>query len=34
MRASQLKDKTLELVRQKPVDTARALRAWMREDQS
>lgn len=34
MRASQLKDKALELVRQKPVDTARALRAWMREDQS
>lgn len=34
LRASQLKEKALELVRQKPVDTARALRAWMREDQS
>jgi flagellar M-ring protein FliF len=34
MRASQLKEKALELVRLKPADTARALRAWVREDQS
>jgi flagellar M-ring protein FliF len=33
-RASQLKEQALELVRQKPADTARALRAWVREDQS
>jgi flagellar biosynthesis/type III secretory pathway M-ring protein FliF/YscJ len=32
--ASQLKEQALELVRQKPADTARALRAWVREEQS
>ncbi|HUB29871.1 MAG TPA: flagellar basal-body MS-ring/collar protein FliF [Terracidiphilus sp.] len=34
IRASQLKEQTFELVRQKPVDTARAMQAWMREEQS
>ena len=33
MRALQLKEQALELVRQKPADTARALRTWVREDQ-
>jgi flagellar M-ring protein FliF len=31
-RAAQLKKQAFELVRQKPVDTARAMQAWMRED--
>lgn len=31
-RAAQLKMQTSELVRQKPVDTARAMQAWMREE--
>jgi len=34
LRAAQLKEQTFELVRQKPVDTARAMQAWMREEQS
>jgi flagellar M-ring protein FliF len=32
MRAAQLKSQTFELVRQKPVDTARAMQSWMREE--
>jgi flagellar M-ring protein FliF len=32
--AAQLKDKTFELVRKNPIDTARAMQAWMREEQS
>jgi flagellar biosynthesis/type III secretory pathway M-ring protein FliF/YscJ len=32
LRAAQLKEQTFELVRQKPVDTARAMQAWMREE--
>ena len=32
LRAAQLKTQTFELVRQKPVDTARAMQAWMREE--
>ncbi|MGO9433497.1 MAG: flagellar basal-body MS-ring/collar protein FliF [Terracidiphilus sp.] len=31
LRAAQLKAQTLELVKQKPLDTARAMQAWMRE---
>jgi flagellar M-ring protein FliF len=34
LRAAQLKAQTVELVREKPVDTARAMQAWMREGQS
>jgi flagellar M-ring protein FliF len=34
LRAAQLKAQTVELVRQKPVDTARAMQAWMREEES
>lgn len=34
MRAAQLKAQTFELVRQKPVDTARAMQAWLREEES
>ena len=34
LRALQLKEQALELVRLKPAHTARALRAWVREDQS
>lgn len=33
MRATQLKNQTFELVRQKPVDTARAMQAWLREEE-
>jgi flagellar M-ring protein FliF len=33
MRAAQLKQQALELVRQKPVDAARALRAWVKEEE-
>jgi flagellar M-ring protein FliF len=33
-RAAQLKAQTVDLVRQKPVDTARAMQAWMREGES
>lgn len=32
MRASQLKSQTFELARQKPLDTARAMQAWLREE--
>jgi flagellar M-ring protein FliF len=31
-RAAQLKEQTFDLVRKKPVDTARAMQAWMREE--
>ena len=34
MRAAQLKANTFELVRQKPLDTARAMQAWLREEES
>jgi len=34
LRAAQLKAQTVDLVRQKPVDTARAMQAWMREGES
>ena len=33
-RAAQLKAQTFELVRQKPVDTARAMQEWLREEHS
>lgn len=33
-RAAQLKQDTVELIKQKPVNTARALQAWMREEPS
>jgi flagellar M-ring protein FliF len=33
-RAAQLKSQAFELVRQKPLDTARAMQAWMREEKS
>jgi flagellar M-ring protein FliF len=33
-RAAQLKEQTVELVRQKPVNTARAVQAWLREEPS
>lgn len=33
-RAAQLKEQAIELIRQKPVDTARAMQAWMREEMS
>ena len=32
--ATVLKDKTIELIRQKPVNTARAVQAWLREEPS
>jgi flagellar M-ring protein FliF len=32
--ATELKDKTIELIRQKPVNTARAVQAWLREEPS
>lgn len=31
-RASQLREQALELIRQKPLNTTRAVQAWMRED--
>jgi flagellar biosynthesis/type III secretory pathway M-ring protein FliF/YscJ len=31
-RAALLKEQAIELIRQKPVDTARAMQAWMREE--
>jgi flagellar M-ring protein FliF len=34
MRAAQLKAQTFELVKQKPLDTARAMQAWLQEEQS
>jgi flagellar M-ring protein FliF len=33
-RASQLKDQTVELIRKNPVQTARAVQAWLREEPS
>jgi len=33
-RAAQLKEQTVELVRQKPINTARAVQAWLREEPS
>ena len=33
-RAAQLKEQTVEMIRQKPVHTARALQAWLREEPS
>jgi hypothetical protein len=33
-RAAQLKSEAAELIKQKPVNTARALQAWMREELS
>jgi flagellar M-ring protein FliF len=33
-RAAQLKEQTVELIRQKPVHTARAVQAWLREEPS
>lgn len=34
LRAAQLRDQTVELIRQKPMHTARALQAWLREEPS
>jgi flagellar M-ring protein FliF len=34
LRAAQLKEQTFDLVRQKPIDTARAMQAWIREERS
>jgi flagellar M-ring protein FliF len=34
MRAAQLKQETVDLIKQKPMHTARALQAWMREEPS
>jgi len=33
-RANQLKEKTIELIKQKPADTTRAVQAWLNEDDS
>jgi ribosomal protein L17 len=33
-RASLLKDQTIELIKQKPVNTTRAVQAWLREEPS
>jgi flagellar M-ring protein FliF len=33
-RAAQLKDQTIDLIKQKPVNTARAVQAWLREEPS
>ena len=33
-RATQLKEQTIELIKQKPVNTARAVQAWLREEPS
>jgi flagellar M-ring protein FliF len=33
-RANQLKEKTIELIKQKPADTTRAVQAWLNEDNS
>jgi flagellar M-ring protein FliF len=33
-RAAQLKEQTIQLIQQKPTDTARAVQAWLREDPS
>jgi flagellar biosynthesis/type III secretory pathway M-ring protein FliF/YscJ len=32
LRAGQLKDEAIELVKQKPADTTRAVQAWLREE--
>jgi flagellar biosynthesis/type III secretory pathway M-ring protein FliF/YscJ len=32
--AAQLKEQTIEMIRQKPVNTARAVQAWLREEPS
>ena len=32
--ATQLKEQTIEMIRQKPVNTARAVQAWLREEPS
>jgi len=34
LRATQLKEQTIELIKQKPVNTARAVQAWLREEPS
>ena len=34
VRAALLKEQTAELIRQKPVNTARAVQAWLREEPS
>jgi hypothetical protein len=33
-RAAKLKEQTIELIRQKPVNTTRAVQAWLREEPS
>jgi flagellar biosynthesis/type III secretory pathway M-ring protein FliF/YscJ len=33
-RATQLKEQTIELIKQKPVNTARAVQVWLREEPS
>jgi hypothetical protein len=33
-RATQLREQTIETIKQKPVNTARAVQAWMREEPS
>jgi flagellar M-ring protein FliF len=33
-RATQLKEQTIEMIKQKPVNTARAVQAWLREEPS
>jgi len=33
-RATQLKDQTIELIKQKPANTTRAVQAWLREEPS
>jgi hypothetical protein len=33
-RAAQLKEQTIELIKQKPVNTTRAVQAWLREEPS
>jgi hypothetical protein len=34
VRAAQLKEETAELIKQKPLHTARAVQAWLREETS
>jgi flagellar M-ring protein FliF len=34
LRAGQLKEQTIEMIKQKPADTARAVQAWLREETS
>jgi flagellar biosynthesis/type III secretory pathway M-ring protein FliF/YscJ len=33
-RAGELKEQTIEMIKQKPTDTARAVQAWLREETS